>query len=64
MGPLPPCSSARTLPQGQPTALGLGPEQLLSGDGEEEALEVQASDDVVPHGAALVVVATGAVGVV
>ena len=53
-----------TLLQEQLTALELGPEQLLSGDGEEEAPEVQASDDVEPHGAALAVVAAGAVGVV
>lgn len=39
-------------------------EHLLFGDGEEEALEIQASDDVVPDGAALPVVPAEATGLV
>ena len=53
-----------TVSQEQLQAPEVESEQLLFGDGEEEALEIQAPDDVVPDGAALPVVAAEATGLV
>lgn len=53
-----------TVSQEQLQAPEVESEQLLFGDGEEEALEIQAPDDVVPDGATLPVVAAEATGLV
>ena len=49
-----------TLVQDALTVPHLGLEQVLLGDREEQALGVQRPDDVVPHGAAVSVIATQA----